>query len=344
MDVMKRGKLYPWRNIPMSQKKILSTGKVAFFLIILVSVVTAAVTFAFRSSNAKIAPRPLTKTSPAGPVLEIDENTSKVNLAVSDMSCSGCIATIKGSLANIAGIKDVLVDLQGGKAEVYFDRNVLKDVKVVAEAITASGYPASVEGVLGAQQIREEKSLAEAKSKLYVASVGGWDVARADLDMELEAAKKRYAKTYGDNVFASPEGRALESSLKTQILSRLIDEGMIMQEVGKAGFKVGPATVDREFTELLGKSNLDLDAFKRQMNESGYGFDYFRKKFARRVLINKYLNEKILADATNELERQEALNAWYNNAKVLARVVYYDKDLQNLAQGQGASGSCCPVN
>lgn len=328
----------------MSKKRILSSGKIAVFLIILVSVVTVAVTFAFKSSNWKINPREFTKTSPAGVGLKIDDSLSKVNLTVSNMSCSGCVATIKGSLANVEGIKDVLVDVAGRKAEVYYDGNVVKDVTVIANAITASGYPASVQSVLTAQQIKKEKALADAKSKYYVASVGGWDIARVDLDVEVGVEKKRYTRVYGDNAFAPPEGKALENNLKSQILARLIDEGMIMQEVGKAGYKVDAATVDKEFGVFLRKSNLDLDAFKKLMSETGYDFDYYRKKFERRVLINKYLNEKILADAGNDLERQNALNAWYNNAKVLARVVYYDKDLQNLSQSQGASGRCRPVN
>ncbi|MFH1489036.1 MAG: heavy metal-associated domain-containing protein, partial [Pseudomonadota bacterium] len=178
----------------MSKKRVLSSGQVAVFLIILVSVVTVAVTFAFKSSNGKISPREFTETSPAGAGLKIDDSLSKVNLAVSNMSCSGCIATIKGSLASVEGIKDVLVDVAGGKAEVYYDSNVVKDVTVIANAITASGYPASVQSVLTAQQIREEKTLADTKSRYYVASVGGWDIARADLDIEVGVAKKRYAK------------------------------------------------------------------------------------------------------------------------------------------------------
>jgi hypothetical protein len=37
------------------------------------------------------------------------------------------------------------------------------------------------------------------------------------------------------------------------------------------------------------------------------------------------------------------LNAWYRNAKTLAQVVYYDKDMERLAQSQSSSKSCCAV-
>jgi len=41
----------------------------------------------------------------------------------------------------------------------------------------------------------------------------------------------------------------------------------------------------------------------------------------------------------NEKERQ--FQAWFNNSKLLADVVYYDKDLEQAIQNHNASGSCC---
>jgi hypothetical protein len=62
-------------------------------------------------------------------------------------------------------------------------------------------------------------------------------------------------------------------------------------------------------------------------------------------LINRYLEEKVLADAANDFEKQNAFNAWYSNSKVLAPVVYYDKELERLQQPKsGSGGGCCPVN
>ena len=52
----------------------------------------------------------------------ITSDTSKVVFQVDNMSCSGCISTIKSSLAGYAGIQDIIVDISGGVAEVYYDR------------------------------------------------------------------------------------------------------------------------------------------------------------------------------------------------------------------------------
>ncbi|MBL7177178.1 MAG: hypothetical protein ISS66_15245 [Desulfobacteraceae bacterium] len=56
--------------------------------------------------------------------------------------------------------------------------------------------------------------------------------------------------------------------------------------------------------------------------------------------INKYINDKILADASNPSEKQNMFTAWFNNSKLLAEVVYYDKDLEKLIRNQSASSGC----
>ena len=87
--------------------------------------------------------------------------------------------------------------------------------------------------------------------------------------------------------------------------------------------------------------------FSSELKENGYEMDYFRKKFETRVLINKYLEEKILPGVTNEYEKQRRYSFWFNNARLLAKVVYYDKDLERLVRksssGGGCSGGTCSV-
>ncbi len=331
----------------MKKSPVRSLNKFALLIILAVSALTVAVAFAFRSPKGDAKPFPVTEVPPsdtyARETLKLDENTAKVVLAVSNMSCSGCIATIKGSLANMEGIKDVIVDLAGGKAEVYYDSVVLKDVSRIASAITESGYPASVQRVLSAQDIQKEWDLAAAKSRYYIATVGGWDIARADFTAEMDVATRRYAKLYGDKVFNSPEGKSLENSLKSQVIGRLIDEGIIMQEISKADYKLDPQRVEQAFQDFLREDGRDPEAFKKQIQEAGYDLAYFKRKFGNRMFINGYFNERVLASAGNEIERQSMLNDWYINAKTLAQVVYYDKDLEQLTQNQSSSSSCCTV-
>ncbi|MBW2205900.1 MAG: SurA N-terminal domain-containing protein [Deltaproteobacteria bacterium] len=323
--------------------------------VMLFLVVTVAIAFGFRQSKEE-AKQPIVReiAKPSTPnrqpvVKEITEGSkdlpsrgdlSKVVLSVSGMSCSGCISTIKGSLAGMQGVEDVLVNLSSSKAEVYFDSGAMTDVTPIASAITESGYPAKVIKVISPEDIRKEMDLAAAKSAYYIATVGGWDIARADFDNELRVAKKRYSGTYGDNLFNSAQGKALLDNLKAQITSRLINEGIVMQEITKAEFKADPARVEKELEGLVQEHGKDLARFRQSLEDSGYDYNYFKKKLEIKVLISTYLDEKILVDASNQFERQDLLNSWFNNAKVLAEVIYYDKDLEGLIQAQSASSGC----
>jgi hypothetical protein len=58
------------------------------------------------------------------------------------------------------------------------------------------------------------------------------------------------------------------------------------------------------------------------------------------VLINKYLDEKILDGPTDKFEKQRRYTSWFNNAKLLAKVVYYDRELERLIQARAAGGGC----
>ena len=349
----------------MQRIKPYFSGKMILLFVLFFVIITAAVTFAYKKTKSTAGSQTVREitgsvkeikpnssqidsraAAPPAPetTVAVDDSTAKVVLSVGNMSCSGCIATIKGSLEGIEGIKDVIVDIANGKTDVYYDNRKVTDVSRIEGAITASGYPAKVQRVLTAEAVKKELDMAAAKSQYYIASVGGWDIARVDFDTELEVAKKRYAKTYGNAVFSDPRGQALVTNLKTQIASQLINEGVFMQEIQRTRFTVDEQSVEKELQASLKANDQSMDDYKKMVSEAGYDFDYFKKRYQIKVLINKYLEEKVLADTSNDFEKQNAFNAWYSNSKVLAPVVYYDKELERLQQPQSGSGGCCPVN
>jgi copper chaperone CopZ len=283
----------------------------------------------------KVAEKPATTSA------EITSDTAKVIFQVEGMSCSGCINTIKSSLADFGGIRDIIVNISAGVTEVYFDNTKIKDVNRLATAITASGYPARVSRILTADQLIKEQDIADARAKSYVASVSGWDISRTDFNTELTYAKNRYQQAYGENIFTSNRGKGLLDTLKAQVVSRLINEGIQMQEVQRARYRVDLDIVDQEFEKFILKKELDFESFKSSMEQNGYSFAYFMKKFENRVLLNRYLDEKVFNDAATDFEKQQSYLAWFNNARVLSKVVIYDKELERLTQNQSAGSSCC---
>ncbi len=271
---------------------------------------------------------------------KVQGNVAKAVLKVDGMSCSGCIYTIKSALSGMAGIKDILVNVGNGEAEIYYDKTELKDINSIPKSITNSGYPAKVMRIVTADEIHKQREVAAAKVRNYIASVGGFDISREDFNIELNFAQNRYFQIYGKEISNTDQGRALLQSLKAQVVSRLINEGIQMQEIQRSGFAVDSNTVDEEFKSFLETMNTDLTRFNSEINKRGYSPQYFRKKFEMQVLINRFLDTKVFIGLTNDVEKQQLYSTWFNNARLLANVVYYDRELERLLQAQSAGGGC----
>jgi copper chaperone CopZ len=67
---------------------------------------------------------------------------SRQTLAVTGMTCSGCVRSVERVLARVPGVSSVTVDLARGRAVV---EGTAEPARLV-EAVTASGYGASVVG------------------------------------------------------------------------------------------------------------------------------------------------------------------------------------------------------
>ena len=321
---------------------------------LVIGILTAAIVLTaalFIGAKSKTAGRPDSPTIvevtpdmkksylPASTRTEVATDARAV-LAVQGMSCSGCINQIKSGLSGIEGIGNVLVDLSTGKVEVDYDSEKVKDTGQIASAITATGYPAMLQRTLGKEEIESENSFLASRAKLYIAAVGDWEIARDDYNAELKHARLRYESIYGSNVFSGDQGRPLLQSLKAQIVSRLIDEGIQMQEILKAGYKLPQEVVDREFDQFLSAKGVSRDQFERMLAQSGYDADYFMKKFAYRITVDRYVEEKVLSDLISDLEKQQQYADWFNNARLLSQVTYYDRDLEAIVRASSASSGC----
>ena len=281
--------------------------------------------------------------SPAAASAAITESapgTAKVVFQVEGMSCSGCIATIKSSLAGYGGIQDIIVNIADGTAEVYYDGSKIQDLDQLAASITDSGYPARISHIMTADQLKEEDAIAATRAKIYIASVGGWDIARTDFDAELSYATNRYKKAYGANVFSDGSGKKVRDSIEAQVVMRLINEGIQMQEVQRVGYRIDPKLIDQEFDKLLEQKNIDPEGLKTSLEKSGYPFDYFMRKFENRVLLRHYIENQVLHNAANDYDKQQQYLAWFNNARSLSKVTIYDKRLERLTRSQAAGAGC----
>jgi len=98
--------------------------------------------------------------------------------------------------------------------------------------------------------------------------------------------------------------------------------------------------LERKYDNLVKSQNIDPERLKTSLEESGYPFDYFMKKFESRVLLRHYIEEQVLRGVASDYDKQLQYLAWFNNARVLSKVTIYDKQLERLTQNQSAGGGC----
>jgi copper chaperone len=338
-------KINLWRKYTMIKRYLLIGVVSVAGLLIVAAIITGNTNFSDQQKRPALSESTanIQTAVPKANNIEVTaakSNAAKAVLDVQGMSCSGCINEIKSSLAGINGVGDVLVDLNSGRVEVFYDSSKVKDLGRISAAITAVGYPASLKQTLTKDEVETENRFFTSRSKLYIAAAGEWEISRQDFDAELLNSKNRYKKVYGNSVFTGDQGDALLQRLQSQIASGLISEGIQMQEVRKAGFKLPAKTVEVEFDEYLAEKGITQQEFKKILKDSGYDYSYFYKKFENRLTIDHYLNDKVLAGLSNDLEKKQRYSDWYNNASLLAKVVYYDKNLETIVKNSSAGGGC----
>jgi len=67
-------------------------------------------------------------------------SSERLELAISGMTCSHCVAVVTRALNDCPGVKSVHVDLSAGRAVVVGDQ---MDAQQLIAAVNASGYQAS---------------------------------------------------------------------------------------------------------------------------------------------------------------------------------------------------------
>ena len=124
----------------MIRLKTFFSDKIVILVILFILIITVTISLGYKKSkDAVMVPVVTEIAGRAGSVKEtgtatelverkdpvvMSDDLSKVILNVSNMSCSGCISTIKSSVVGFQGIKEILVEISSGKVEIYFDSDI----------------------------------------------------------------------------------------------------------------------------------------------------------------------------------------------------------------------------
>ncbi len=145
---------------------------------------------------------------------------------------------------------------------------------------------------------------------------------------ELEAA----VRTNGNAASLPAE---MQGQLRYAALSELITERIALQEARKADVRVSADEVHAAVETMRAASGLDEKAFAARVVERYGSIAAFRKGLEQRLVIRKFIDQTVMAEAAGPADANARLNQWLQNATAKAAVrVALDEQLPS-------SGGCC---
>ena len=134
-----------------------------------------------------------------------------------------------------------------------------------------------------------------------VARVNGKDITSSQLDKQVQI------QLNGGQPPASPEEM---QDLKLQVLNRLINDQILLEQAGTANLSASDAEVDVKFNEF--KSQYTEEKFQEQLKEQKMSVDDIRNELRKSITVDKLVNK----DITSKISVTDAeIKAFYDKNK-----------------------------
>jgi hypothetical protein len=157
------------------------------------------------------------------------------------------------------------------------------------------------------------------------AVVNGEEITIVELDTVIRSAES------GKDVSEQALGR-----MRYSALADLITERIACQDARKAGVRVSPEELNDAIARIRSATGLDEQGFETQVNASYGGNDRFRNVMERRLIIQKFIDEKITAGITDPTIAGFRVNQWLQGINSTATVrVSLEEQMQK------SSGCAC---
>ena len=254
---------------------------------------------------------------------EVNAGLAMSEMRVEKLTCGACVANISTALAEVAGVESVEVSVTTGRSQVLFNPSLV-DAEKIAKVVTDSGYPATVTRQLSNQQYQaiqnEEATLAE----IYVAKIGDRLVGRDEFDQLVNQ------KLIAGGLQERPEMR---TQIASQTWKSLKQRFLLLGAAEKNQVVVPDGEVELKIKQLR-QQMPNFDAYVK----SGFASaDDFSRQIKEDMIINKNIQDNVLAGVINPSQRQAQFNQWFQDLISNSPVTIYDASLK---QATGATGSC----
>ncbi|MFO7982891.1 MAG: heavy metal-associated domain-containing protein [Desulfuromonadales bacterium] len=239
-------------------------------------------------------------------------------LSVDNLTCGSCVGNVEDSLSQLDGVGQIDVNVTLGEARIAFDPDQIS-AEMIARRISASDYPARVEQVLSAEdyvaQRRENSQMADR----YVGRIGEKLISRDDFREKVES-------------------RSAPSDM-TGTWNSLVQQQLLLQDAVRNGIVVQEEEVQAEIDDLRNQHE-GFDAF---VSERYGSLEAFADSTRRNMIINRNIEQNVVAGRTDPVEKRQKLNTWFRQLKEETPVTIFDSKLEAaLAAGRGGcGGGCC---
>ena len=250
-------------------------------------------------------------------------NAALAEFQIDKLTCGSCVSNVKAALSGIDGIGDVEVNLTSNRGRVTYDSTAV-DSQVIAQAISSAGYPATLRMELSAEELKAMQQEQASLGQKYMAKIGDRLLSRADFETALR-------QRAGHAVQVSPDDRLLQETWKD-----VLQRELLLSAAEQNNVIVQPGEVEVRIDELKkGHQGMEQLVVKRYGN-----MDNFRARLHEDMIINKNIEEYVLAGVTEDHQRKSTLNSWYGELQNSTEVIIYDPQLKAASQASGGCACC----
>lgn len=250
-------------------------------------------------------------------------NAALAEYQIEKMTCGSCVGNIETALSVLDGIGSVEVNLTSNRGRVTYDPNQV-DSQVIAETITAAGYPANLRLELGTQEYAALQQEQSQMGQEYLAKIGDRLLARNDFEQLLQQRSNGAATTgQSDQLWQA----VWKDVLQRELLLSAAEQNQIIIQSGE---------VDAKLDELRqGHQGLE------QLVTQRYGsMNNFRERLREDMIINRNIDDHVYAGVKSPGERQARFQEWYAELQKNTEVIIFDPRLKSLSDG-GSGCACC---
>lgn len=242
---------------------------------------------------------------------------------IEKLTCGSCVSNIEKALSDLDGVGSVEVNLTSNRGRVTYDPGEV-DSKLIAEKISAAGYPASLRLELDA---REYAALQQEQSQMgqeYLAKIGDRLLARSDFEKIVQQRSPASSATeQSDQLWQA----VWKDVLQRELLLSAAEQNQIIIQEGEVDLRLDELRQEHKgFEQIVVKRYGSIDNFRELLRED--------------MIINRNIDDYVYAGVKSPGERQSKFQGWYAELQKNTDVIIYDPRLKSLGNAGGGCACC----